>query len=431
MGKVMVIRCTIRFLVLCSLLLSMAACNEVRGPETIHRVAPITQYNSSSLGSQLHAINLPADGKVLFVMGQDTETLSAFRKEVLMRDPTFPVPGGVTLYTNISHNYKFGSLPSLTADVDWGAGNNNFLRTLKEFPGAALVVGLDITGGNGECKSITTNAIAGIVADGVSQDLIKHYRVEVDKLIQFLKDTNRPVFLRIGYEFDGPWNCYDASSYKKAYRYIKQRSVEMNAGKIATVWQSATWLRDKAPYIVTDENHLEKFYPGDDVVDWVGFSKFYNLHYKEHQWVCDELIPGELAPHVSPNSQHDRVLNFARAHKKPVMIAEAAPTAYSNSELTSSCISTNRPTPISAEAIWKSWYQEWFDHIEANKDIIRAVAYINADWHSQSMWHCEPKALVGSANCKQGYWGDSRIQANPIILEKFKQQLLKNTFVKP
>lgn len=37
---------------------------------------------------------------------------------------------------------------------------------------------------------------------------------------------------------------------------------------------------------------------------------------------------------------------------------------------------------------------------------MKAVAYINVDWDSQPMW---------GPPYRQGYWGDSRVQANPVI----------------
>ena len=46
--------------------------------------------------------------------------------------------------------------------------------------------------------------------------------------------------------------------------------------------------------------------------------------------------------------------------------------------------------------------------------MIRAVAYINTDWHSQAMWG------PGGGN---GYWGDSRVQVNPDIRAKWLAEI--------
>jgi hypothetical protein len=375
------------------------------------------------------ARNLPANNKILFFLGQDSETLTDYRVDVLDKDATVPRLGGITLYTSIVSANKKDNLINLTKNLDHGAGIINFSRSLREFPDAALAVGLYLSDAATGCKSEPTRAIAGILGNGISKDHVSSYRADVDKLITFLKDTHRPVFLRIGYEFDGPWNCYSPDSYKLAFRYIKQRIDELKADKVATVWQSAAWPRNQAIYQVTDANHLDKFYPGDDLVDWVSLSVFYGKNYQQHQWACDQLNPDSFTPHVTPLSQQERILNFARSHKKPVMIAEAAPVGFDNTQLTTSCIFTNRPSPITAEAIWESWYADWFAFIEDNKDVVRGVHYINTNWRSQSMWRCTAKSLAGSKNCNQGYWGDSRVQANPIILQKFKQAINRNSYV--
>lgn len=375
------------------------------------------------------ARNLPVDNKIALFMGQDSETLTDYRKNVLDKDSGLPKPAGITLYTKISNSAKQGSLAGITTDTDYGSGVINFSKSLKEFPGAVLAVGLDVTDTHAGCKQIPTRAIAGILGNGVTEKEVADYRQQVDKLLVFLKESDRQIFLRIGYEFDGPWNCYEPESYKAAYRFIKTRINALNATNIATVWQSAAWPRNQGIYQVTDANHLDKFYPGDDAVDWVSLSTFYGAPYRAYQWTCDALNPEWFTPLVTPRSQQDRILAFARTHKKPVMIAEAAPVGFSNSQLTTGCVFTNRIKPISAEEIWKSWYADWFDYIHVNKDVIRAVAYINTNWHSQAMWYCAPNSTAGAKDCNQGYWGDSRVQAHPYILGKFKEEISKPVYV--
>lgn len=390
-------------------------------------VSRISQASGSV--ALLDTRNLPADHKILFFMGQDSETLTQYRKDVLELDSRMPKPGGITLYTKIAGNAKEGSLQGLIDNVDYGAGIINFERSLLEFPVAALAVGLSLTDAEKGCQQIPTRAIAGMVGDGVSQQMIHDYREQIGKLLMFLKATKRPVFLRIGYEFDGPWNCYQPESYKAAFRFIKQRIVQLATDNIATVWQSAAWPRNQGIYRVIDPMLLDKFYPGDDVVDWVSLSTFYGNNYRDHQWVCDDLNPEWFTPAEPPRLQQNRILNFARNHQKPVMIAEASPVAFSNSQLTSSCIFSKRTKPVSADIIWTSWYADWFKYIENNKDIIRAVAYINTHWHTQTMWYCAPQATAGSQDCLQGYWGDSRVQANPEILKRFKSEISKPIYV--
>jgi hypothetical protein len=52
--------------------------------------------------------------------------------------------------------------------------------------------------------------------------------------------------------------------------------------------------------------------------------------------------------------------------------------------------------------------------MEENRDVINALAYINVHWDSQDMW---------DAPYESGYWGDSRLQVNPFLAERFNQAI--------
>ena len=107
------------------------------------------------------------------------------------------------------------------------------------------------------------------------------------------------------------------------------------------------------------------------------------------------------------------------------MIAESAPQGY---DLTQSTRSNTGPLrdgtagestqSRSAAQIWQEWFAPLFDYIADNREVIRALAYINADWDSQSMW---------MAPYASGYWGDSRLQINPQISERWRQQIEDNS----
>lgn len=92
------------------------------------------------------------------------------------------------------------------------------------------------------------------------------YDSAIEALRAGLVALQRPVFLRIGYEFSGPWNGYAPSSYVGAYRRIAAalRADALLNQTVALVWDgtcdSAT---DPAP-----------FWPGADVVDWQGINLF-------------------------------------------------------------------------------------------------------------------------------------------------------------
>ncbi|MFD0430690.1 hypothetical protein ACFQ60_35235 [Streptomyces zhihengii] len=173
----------------------------------------------------------------------------------------------------------------MNGPANWGAGTVDFARTLGEYPGAAVAVGLYLSDATTGCNNQPLRAIIGrddadVTAGNPS--LITQYRAKVDEMVNRFKSYDRDVLLRIGYEFDGPWNCYSADFYKEAFRYIKGRIDALGATRVATVWQSAAWPVNTHPdhpewnYIVTDPGHLDDWYPGDRYVDWVGLSSFYN-----------------------------------------------------------------------------------------------------------------------------------------------------------
>ena len=62
----------------------------------------LATLSAPAQGATLTARNLPANGKILAVMGQDSNTLSAYKTQVLNNTSLgAPQPGGVTLYTNV------------------------------------------------------------------------------------------------------------------------------------------------------------------------------------------------------------------------------------------------------------------------------------------------------------------------------------------
>ncbi len=89
-----------------------------------------------------------------------------------------------------------------------------------------------------------------------------------DYLNQWAKDAAAcgcPVFLRFGGEMNGNWTPWghDPAAYRRAFRLV-HTVVNRYASNVALVW---------APGAVPTYN-LDKYYPGDDAVDWVGISLY-------------------------------------------------------------------------------------------------------------------------------------------------------------
>jgi len=338
----------------------------------------------------------PEGDKTLLFIGQDSDTISDYINSV----PEDNIEA-VTLYTGLKNADPHKTLKGLFKNVNYGAGNNNFPLTLAESPDAALAIGLAFDNCNQDNHE-------GNIANGSYDQTIKY-------MIEHLKSlAPRKVFLRIGYEFDGPWNCYSPQNYIASFKKIAKAIKDQGASNITTVWQSAAWLDSwgNPLYDIRKDTHLDNWYPGDGVVDWVGMSVFFRTL---SQW--------NYVPPITPEKSQKKILDFAKAHNKPVMIAESAPMGIRIGELTAGYIQINQPIAKTPDQIWQTWYQPYFDFIDTNKDVIRAVAYINTHWESQSMWQCQPDIPAGQPGCSQANWGDSRIQANEEIKARWLKQI--------
>lgn len=334
---------------------------------------------------------LPPEGRQLLIIGQDLESIRDYRRDCVR----CATPAGVTVYLGfyrlldpasnfggLGQDAKGGNAP----DADWGAGITSAARAARENPESTLVLGLDISNGD------HPGGLAEI-GQGKHDDKIR-------RLARFCAGLNRPVFLRIGYEFDGSWNqgYANTTDYKTAFRRIVEHTRREGAANVAFVWQaSASPLDD----IIEGgkRERVEEWYPGADVVDWMGLSWF---------------LPPEARPtatEVRPPTQRelaDELLALARREHKPVLIAESAPQGYDIARLTRANISPlwngkagDGLVRYDAAGLWREWFRPLFDYIAANRDVIRGLAYINAHWDAQRMWGKPYNA---------GYWGDSRIQ---------------------
>lgn len=293
--------------------------------------------------------------KTHFIVGQDLDTVQAFVKEVL------PNPSGTTSYTEISNSSR--CLHGLETPIDYGAGTIDTTAQVELVPNSVLVLGV-------------------CIKDALEDIVMRRCDASIDRFGDWIRSLSRPVFLRIGYEFDGAWNNYDPQYYKLAFKWIVSRLRFRGVDNFVSVWQSATYYTpadNGRPASKIDRSFMD-WWPGTDVVDWMGTS-YFNF---------DKRV-------------HDAFLNFARSKNKPVMIAESAPQGYDlELGITLDAFTNQRlSSDLAGKDIWTRWFKPFFKYINDNRDVVRAVAYINTPWKSQQMW----------TSGENGFWGDSRIQA--------------------
>lgn len=182
------------------------------------------------------------------------------------------------------------------------------------------------------------------------------YDAEIKSLIAVLKEWNRPIYIRLGYEFNGFWNGYEKDSYKEAFRYVTKAIRDAGLDNVAIVWCFA---------VDSDEDTFMDWYPGDDVVDWWSIDIFSPWHFgRPETWAY---------------------LDTALARKFPVMIGESTP---------------RRTSVQKGDSSWHLWFVPYFNVVREYPNL-KATGYINWNW-SETRW---------------ADWGDARVEAMPTPLK--------------
>jgi len=147
-----------------------------------------------------------------------------------------------------------------------------------------------------------------------------------------LAAVEKPLLLRWAWEMNGDWFDWGGSpsGYVRAYRRIHRIFRANGADNVAFVW-SPNW--NSSPD--SSANAMERYYPGDDYVDWVGVSG-YNFFNES---------PSTLFKHVVS----------AYGKRKPVILTETAAIdhgAGSKAAWIKALSSYVRRTPAIAGVVW-------------------------------------------------------------------------------
>ena len=165
---------------------------------------------------------------------------------------------------------------------------------------------------------------------------------EVENIIDGLKQLDRQVYFRPGYEANGPWNNLQAQTFVTNYRKIADRVREEEL-PVAMVWNvvvgdGGVW----SAYSSVDD-----FYPGDEYVDWWSFNVFGPVTFNVPFWEVEV----------------NKFLDAAHTAGKPVLIGEATPQFVGAEDA----------------ADWDAWFAKYFARIRNNPGV-KAHTYINWDW---------------------------------------------------
>jgi len=334
----------------------------------------------------------PLDGRILVLAGQSVRaTLDYYGSDVV------PRPAGFTDYISYDvgspyrtfapdYPKKYQGNDALLEATNWGSGSQCVDCNLHrpEFKQAVVAIGMYIAGPRYADGSLCT-----------ASEACNTYKIasgQYDHQLQVLADwmnslNGRPVFLRIGYEFDGSWNNYQPEQYKAAYKYIFHFLKKSGVNNVAFIWQSFGYASMKT---------LESFYPqaddySDQYVDWVGYTHF--------------NIEGDK-PGINE-------LKFARGKGLKAFISEVTPHTGDCTQQ----IDIARDTELA-----KQWVGNFIQHVEKNRDVIRGLSYINEQWNDKQyapQWEDQQDHNCG------GYFSKSnaRLQDNKALEKLWAEKI--------
>lgn len=236
------------------------------------------------------------------------------------------------------------------------------------------------------------NPADGIIAATARLDAV------IDELGAIIAAFGDPVFIRLGFEFNGSWNGYTTGVYPRAFRKVVERFRAAGVTNAAYIWCYEPDGPDDFDAVLDGES---AWYPGDDVVDWFGLDLFGPEHFA-----------APTSPRARGDSAYERSLCFlemAASHGKPVMLSEnAAVKAHVTADV-------DDPGFVDGTSDWETWFGPFFAFI-VNHPLIKGFLYMNQDYRN-SVYDLE------------NGWGDCRIETNSYILDHYREMLRDERFV--
>lgn len=137
------------------------------------------------------------------------------------------------------------------------------------------------------------------------------YDSKMYETFAYLNTLNCPVFVRIGGEMNVWGSQVKPADYIAAYRHVADiaRGQAPRAAMVFSPNFSSAYRVD-----------MDTFYPGDQYVDWVGVSLYYNRWSNNGDTQRDEFYGVGAYGDALLNVQ--QVVNLSRLHKKPVIVTE-------------------------------------------------------------------------------------------------------------
>lgn len=271
---------------------------------------------------------------------------------------------------------------SLPGTRGWDRQRSKVIDLLGELAASHRIASLSVRFDDGQR---TANGASDTdVALGKHDELI-------DDLARIIKDSRVPVLLRIGNETNGPWEQHHPHDLPKAFRRIVERFRKLGVRNVAFVWCVSPG--GDAELFAKDDQGQPRWFPGDDVIDWYGIDVFDPIHFSHNGGSAPAATSDAYIPYL--------LLDAARRHDKPVLVAECTPLRMNIQPL------TGEPASADAKRIWRAWFEPLLAWLTAHPQI-KGVTMISVDWTRTRNW---PD------------WGDARIENNQPLVELWNKEL--------
>jgi hypothetical protein len=235
---------------------------------------------------------------------------------------------------------------------------------------------------------------------GVEEQIVQGaFDQQIDAFVTFFKSHPTITFLlRVDYEVSTNFHCNvdhtkwnfdtkDCHFYVDAFRYVAKRVREI--GQVQNVQLVYHPVRGQASLL----------YPGDETVDWVGFSVFNNdlcLPVRNGEQVVNGCTGGSVDPGLAND------IAWAEARGKRVIVAESSVQHDTDSDAAS----------------FNTYLDRLFGLLGAHRGI-RGLVYINIDWRNN--W-IPGEAWTGPFDA------DSRVQRYPETLARWCRELASGRY---
>jgi hypothetical protein len=333
--------------------------------------------SSSSLSLSSSAC-VPRKTKTGLVIGQDLFSITNYTAAF----PENHMPFGLMAYTTLKN--ENGELTGLKSPINYGSGIEWTSGLLELFPASSIQLGL-------------------YLVDQLDQIISGEFDGLITELADYVLQTRRTFYLRIGYEFDLPGNHYDGPSFIRSFRRIVDIFRKKKVENVLFVWHG-TGEDHHNHQSNNSHSYFSKWFPGREFVGFCGVSIF------EQPFHCqrgDHSIDNGGDHQVCKMDSIERFFDFCLSLDIPLMIAESTPFGGIVSTTSSSSSSSEKEEERSemnragySGDSWSVWFEPVLSLIERYE--IRLWSYVNNDWDALPMWQKNHAPGV--------FWGDSRVQ---------------------